>query len=303
MARGNLHFGQNARIAAAERNVEKFRRAVLERLGYFIQATGIMCNADTIENDILLARLACVSDIEAGGDGRPLDNFCSVTLSVVSAYTCMLTGPAQLIAKDIVITARNDFRAEVESALAAERTASDTLVAFVLVKCSAFIQQFAKEVRTALSKQLLPGAGSLGYQQHAMLPTSYTKQNMYPPQGMFSAPGMFATADPYATASKCDMFQPPVLPSAQNMYAPPGMHGHAYSAQKFQPAQSMRTGLAPANHQVHPRRPAGSKSHIPCRDFANNRCRYGDACQYGHFLPHLAPPPPVGQQHKAQQPK
>ena len=78
-----------------------------------------------IENDILLARLACVSDIEAGGDGRPLDNFCSVTLSVVSAYTCMLTGPAQLIAKDIVITARNDFRAEVESALAAERTASD----------------------------------------------------------------------------------------------------------------------------------------------------------------------------------
>jgi len=48
MARGNLHFGQNARIAAAERNVEKFRRAVLERLGYFIQATGIMCNADTV---------------------------------------------------------------------------------------------------------------------------------------------------------------------------------------------------------------------------------------------------------------
>jgi len=27
---------------------KKIRRAVLERLGYFIQATGIMCNADTV---------------------------------------------------------------------------------------------------------------------------------------------------------------------------------------------------------------------------------------------------------------
>lgn len=43
----------------------------------------------------------------------------------------------------------------------------------------------------------------------------------------------------------------------------------------------------------------GYRKTIPCRDFANGRCKRGTGCAYGHFMAQAAPPPaPVQGQKK-----
>ncbi len=100
-----------------------------------------------IVNAMLQAKSSVISDIEAGGDGRPLDIIFPVTVVVLGSYAKILEStPAGHSAESFVMSARSTMKAKVAKLVSRDNSAPDSKVSYVITECTLEVQQFADKV-------------------------------------------------------------------------------------------------------------------------------------------------------------
>ena len=92
-------------------------------------------------------------DILLGGDGRPVENYVPLTLTILTAFSSMLTAGASIVAENFIITVRSTSRATVEADLLARTSPTEDRVQFVVDECVTTIQSFSKDVTENLRRQ------------------------------------------------------------------------------------------------------------------------------------------------------
>ena len=91
-------------------------------------------------------------DILLGGDERPVDTYVPLTITILTAFSSMLTW-ASIVAENFIITVRCTFRSTVDAELRAKTSPTQDRVQFVVDKCVTTIQSFSKDVTENLRRQ------------------------------------------------------------------------------------------------------------------------------------------------------
>ncbi len=216
-----------------------------------------------IVNAMLQAKSSVISDIESGGDGRPVDIIVPVTIVVLGSYAKILEStPAGHSAESFVMFARSTMKAKVTKLISRDNPAADSKVTFVITECTLEVQQFADKVDDCYKHMPFLAA-----------PTAYQP---------FAYPHMAAPL-PYSAG--------PLMGSYQPAYHHHSMVPAASSMAGF-PASSQQLQQNTGYHQNpgHQGQPQQQSAWPICKNFS----KYGDCrrpgCRFQHIpAPHHAP--------------
>ena len=122
--------------------------------GFSLKCTKLDTKMDMqIQLQIYQNGRAVNDDILLGGDGHPVDNYVPLTITILTAFSSMLSAGASTVAENFIITVRSTFRSTVEAELRAKTSPTQDRVQFVVDKCVTTIQSFSKDVTENLRRQ------------------------------------------------------------------------------------------------------------------------------------------------------